>query len=886
MMSRELERRTVRLADYTPPAFSTEWVELDFDLEPERTTVTARQHCARRAGAPAPLVLDGENLELVRIAIDGVELGPEAYGLDETSLTLPEPPERFTLEITNRIRPAANTALEGLYISSGIFCTQCEAEGFRRITWFQDRPDVMTRFRVRIEAEKARYPELLSNGNPVERGDLPKGRHFACWDDPFPKPAYLFALVAGDLALLRDSFTTRSGRVVDLRIYSEHPLIDQCHHAMASLKKAMAWDEERYGLEYDLDLFMIVAVSDFNMGAMENKGLNIFNTSATLAHPDTATDADFVQVERIIAHEYFHNWTGNRVTCRDWFQLTLKEGLTVFRDQQFTSDMHSAAVKRIGDVTLLREGQFPEDAGPLAHPIRPAEYMEINNFYTRTVYEKGAEVIRMIHTLIGDVAFRRGMDLYFERHDGQAVTCEDFVGAMADASGRDFARFMRWYDQAGTPRVVASESWDESKGRYSLTLSQSTPPTPGQPEKLPLEIPIRMGLIDSTTGRPLPLQLTGENQPVGNERVLELGEAEATFTFENLPARPLPSLLRGFSAPVELDLDLSRAELARLLARDTDTFNRWEAGQRLLLDLMRGLLADHDAGRGLALDPVVVPALQSVLEDAAADPAFAARALALPSRNVLAQSLPVIDVEGVDAVATFLRRAIGQGLAPAWVRVLEAAGESHRESPAEGAPSTGAMGRRALKNTALAYLVWSGLDSAPPLAVAQYHEARNMTDRLAALKVLCDVQAEGFEALLTDFHTRYERAPLVINKWFALQANIEDARSVERVRRLLGHPAFTLANPNRVRSLVGMFAMGNLTGFHRRDGAGYRLLTETALELDRRNPQTASRLLQALGRWRRFDCARQALMRAELERILRAPGLSKDSYEVVTKSLG
>ncbi|HRY22727.1 MAG TPA: aminopeptidase N [Geminicoccaceae bacterium] len=886
MMSRAPERRTVRLADYAPPAFSTVRVELDFDLEPDRTTVTARQSFARRAGASAPLVLDGEGLELVRIAMDGAALAPEAYRLDATCLTLPDPPERFTLEITNRIAPAANTALEGLYISSGIFCTQCEAEGFRRITWFQDRPDVMTRFRVRIEAEKARYPHLLSNGNPIGQGDLPKGRHWALWDDPFPKPAYLFALVAGDLALLRDHFTTRSGRTVELRIYSEHELIDQCHHAMASLKKSMAWDEERYGLEYDLDLFMIVAVSDFNMGAMENKGLNIFNTSATLAHPTTATDADFVQVERIIAHEYFHNWTGNRVTCRDWFQLTLKEGLTVFRDQQFTSDMHSAAVKRIGDVTMLREGQFPEDAGPLAHPIRPAEYMEINNFYTRTVYEKGAEVIRMIHTLIGEEAFRRGMDLYFARHDGEAVTCEDFVACMAEASGRDFGRFMRWYDQAGTPRVVATDAWDAASGRYSLTLEQSTPPTPGQARKLPLEIPIRMGLIDRRTGDPMPLQLSGENRPEGDERVLELRQAKETFTFENVTSRPLPSLLRGFSAPVELTLDLGRAELATLLARDTDTFNRWEAGQRLLLDQMQGLLGDFRAGKELALDPVILPALQAVLDDAAGDPAFAARALALPSRNVLAQSLPVIDVEGVDAVATYLRRAIGQGLAAAWVRVLEAAGESHREAPAEVAPTTEAMGRRALKNTALAYLVWSGLDSAPPLAAAQYHEARNMTDRLAALKALCDVQAEPYEALLTDFHARFERSPLVINKWFALQATIEDARSVERVRRLLHHPAFTLANPNRVRSLVGMFATGNLTGFHRPDGAGYRLLTETALELDRKNPQTAARLLLTLGRWRRFDPARQTLMRAELERIAATPGLSKDAYEVVTKSLG
>ena len=879
------EQTVIRLSDYRPPAYRTVDVALTFALDPETTLVTCTQRFERMADAPTPLVLDGENLELRAIRLDGAPLPEGAYRLDATSLTLLDPPARFTLEIENRIHPKANTALEGLYVSSDIFCTQCEAEGFRRITWFQDRPDVMTRFRVRIEADEAAYPHLLSNGNPVGGGELDGGRHYALWDDPFPKPAYLFALVAGDLAMLEDHYTTRSGREVTLRIYSEPENIEQCHHAMVSLKKSMAWDEQRYGLEYDLDLFMIVAVSDFNMGAMENKGLNIFNTSATLAHPETATDADFVQVERIIAHEYFHNWTGNRVTCRDWFQLTLKEGLTVFRDQQFTADMHSAAVKRIGDVSLLREGQFLEDAGPLAHPIRPAEYMEINNFYTRTVYEKGAEVIRMIHTLIGEEAFRRGMDLYFERHDGKAVTCEDFVQAMADASGRDFSRFMRWYDQAGTPVLEVEDDFDPETRRYTLTIAQTTPPSPGQPKKQPFEIPIRIGLIDRESGSALPLRLEGENAAGGTERVLELRQDRQIFTFEDVERAPLPSLLRGFSAPVKLELPLDRADLAAMLAHDPDTFNRWEAGQRLLLDLMRELLRDHQSGRAMTLDPALTPALRKVLDDTAEDPAFAARVVTLPSRSLFAQGLSVIDVEGVDAVARFMRQALGHGLRDSWLAILESAGEPHLDPPSAVAPSTAAMARRQLKNTALAYLIWSGLETAPAVAAAQYKTARNMTDRMAALRALADIQAQGYEDLLEDFYNRFEKEPLVVNKWFALQALIEDDGSVERIDRLMHHPAFKLSNPNRVRALVGMFATGNLTGFHRRDGAGYRLLADTALELDARNPQIASRLLLPLGRWRRYDTTRGNLMQGELARIAETPGLSKDAYEVVSKSL-
>ncbi len=591
-MSKATSRDPVHLKDYRPPAYTTRDVHLLFELDPEATIVTSTQRIERNpkadAGA-AELVLFGEDQELLDLRLDGTPLPASRYRLEPDRLVLTGLPDSFELTVRSQHSPAANKRLMGLYLSNGIFCTQCEAEGFRRITYFQDRPDVMARFRVRIEADRKACPVLLSNGNPVDKGELANGRHWALWEDPFLKPAYLFALVAGDLACLEDSFTTRSGRTVQLRIYSEAANIDQCHHAMASLKKSMKWDEDAYGLEYDLDLFQIVAVNDFNFGAMENKGLNIFNTSATLAKRETATDADFMSVERIVAHEYFHNWTGDRVTCRDWFQLTLKEGLTVFRDQQFSADMHSAAVKRIGDVMLLRDGQFPEDAGPLAHPIRPDHYIEINNFYTRTVYEKGAEVIRMIHTLIGADAYRRGIDLYFERHDGEAVTCEDFVAAMADASGRDLSQFMRWYAQAGTPEIRVQRHHDPATQRYTLEVSQRTPPTPGQPEKLPLHIPLRLGLLGQD-GSELPLQLEGENEPKGTDRVLELKEPTQRFTFLGIEEEPVPSLLRDFSAPVKLDAGLSDDDLARLLAHDTDAFVRWDAGQTLALRALLRLI--------------------------------------------------------------------------------------------------------------------------------------------------------------------------------------------------------------------------------------------------------------------------------------------------------
>ncbi len=869
----------VRLADYRAPDYRVETVDLTFRLIPDATVVRARLHVVRQTAMPVgALRLAGEDLHLVDVAIDGEPLTEAQYRVEPDALVLVRPPERFTLETTVRIDPAANTKLMGLYLSNGVFCTQCEAEGFRRITYFLDRPDVLARYRVRLEAPKATAPVLLSNGNPVSSGSFGDGWHYATWEDPHPKPTYLFALVAGDLAVLEDSFRTLSGRDVKLAIYTEPAFVDQCHHAMASLKRAMKWDEERYGLEYDLDVFNIVAVSDFNMGAMENKGLNVFNTSATLARPDTATDADFVNVERIIAHEYFHNWTGNRITCRDWFQLTLKEGLTVYRDQEFTADHHSRAVKRIGDVASLREGQFTEDAGPLAHPIRPESYVEINNFYTRTVYEKGAEVIRMIETLIGPAAFAKGMALYVDRHDGQAVTCEDFVDAMAAVSGRDFEQFFRWYDQAGTPRVAVEATYDQQARRYTLTMRQSTPPTPGQPTKEPFHIPARLGLIGAS-GTALSLRLQGEDGPGAAERVLELTEAQQRFVFEDVPERPVPSLFRGFSAPVRIEAHLDDADLAHLLAHDTDGFAKWDAGQTLALRELLHLIEADRRGDDGRLSTRLIEAFAAVLDDPALEPAFKAQLVGLPSATYLGEQMTVIDVEAIAAARERAQRDIGRALADRWRRLVDV------NTDADHAITSEAMGKRRLKNTSLAYLAHGQPDEVQATVVAQAQHADNMTDQLAALAIVARRDWPERERVLAGFYDRWQHEPLVVNKWFAVQAMAERASAVEEVDALLRHPAFTLANPNRVRAVVGVFAGGNPLGFHRRDGAGYRLVADAVATLDRRNPQIAARLATTFNRWRRYDATRQRLMRAELERLAATEGLSRDLYEIVEKSL-
>ena len=872
----------VRLADYRPPDYLVDQVELRFRLEPADTAVEARLTMRRNPAVGEggrPLVLDGQELELIGLRLDGEPLGINRYRIEDDHLIVHDLPAAFTLESTVCIRPEANTALEGLYVSNGVFCTQCEPEGFRKITYFPDRPDVMARYRVRIEADQAAYPVLLANGNLVESGSLPGGRHVALWEDPFRKPSYLFALVAGRLARLEDTFTTRSGREVKLEIYTEPREIDKCAHAMASLKKAMRWDEERFGLEYDLDRFMIVAVSDFNFGAMENKGLNIFNTKFVLAKPETATDGDYLGVESVIAHEYFHNWTGNRVTCRDWFQLSLKEGLTVFRDQEFTADLQSRPVNRIADVRRLRASQFLEDAGPLAHPVRPDSYLEINNFYTTTVYEKGAEVIRMLHTLIGEAAFQRGMQIYFERHDGQAVTCEDFVAAMEAASGRDLSQFRRWYSQAGTPRLMVKGAHDPRARTFTLTVAQTTPPTPGQADKQPLHIPLALGLLD-LAGEPLPLRLEGEGTPAGISRVLELSEAEHRFTFTGVAERPVPSLLRGFSAPVILESDADDADRRFLMAHDPDPFVRWEAGQSYALQLMLDLIAEHRAGRALRLDEGLADAFATTLADPELDHAFLAQALILPSETYVAEQMAVIDVDGIHAIREFLRVALGKRLGDQWsetYRRLQSQ-EPYRFEAAQ-------VGRRTLKNLALAYLLAAGGDAGRTWCLAQFRGADNMTDTIAALGLLAESDLPERTEALADFYARWREEALVVDKWFALQAMAQRPDAIEVVTGLLGHEAFTLANPNRVRSLIGAFAQANPTGFHRPDGAGYAFVADHVLALDRRNPQVASRLAQPFGRWRRYDATRQDHMRGQLERILATEGLSRDVYEIAIKSL-
>ena len=855
----ESQAPVIRLRDYRPPAFLVDDVSLTFSLDPSAARVRAklrmRPNPARAGDGPHDLRLDGEGLKLHAAAIDGEPLAGNALTLDEAGLTVPAdrlPDGAFTWECDTEIAPRDNTALEGLYMSKGMYCTQCEAEGFRKITYYPDRPDVMATFRVRIEGE---LPVLLSNGNPTDAGE-----GWAEWHDPFPKPSYLFALVAGDLACVEDRFVTTSGRDVALRIYVRSGDEDRCAYAMDALKRSMRWDEAVYGREYDLDLFMIVAVDDFNMGAMENKGLNIFNSKYVLASPETATDADYKNIEAIIAHEYFHNWTGNRITCRDWFQLSLKEGLTVFRDQQFSADQRSAGVKRIEDVLRLRAQQFREDAGPLAHPVRPHEYIEINNFYTATVYEKGAEVIRMLHTLVGAETYRRALDLYFERHDGEACTIEDWLRVFEDASGRDLSRFSRWYEQAGTPRLAATESWDN--GRYALTLAQETPPTPGDSVKQPVVIPVAYGLLGQD----------GRELAAG---VLEFDEAERTFVFD-LPERPVPSLLRGFSAPVVLIREGEDADRPHLLAHDPDPFNRWEAGRSMALALVVRMSDDEAAD-----DPAFLDGMVAVARDADRDPAFAALALALPSEDEIIGH--VADAGRTpDPLAVYhARRALNARIAGALGPHLDAlyAGNA---VPGPYSPDAAAAGRRALRARALGLI--AARDPAAPEPARQYAQADNMTERMAALGVL--VAHDRAEGPLADFHGRWRRDPLVLDKWFAVQAQLTPPeQAVATIERLAGHPDFDWKNPNRLRSLIGTFAVANPAGFHAADGSGYRLLVDWLIRLDPVNPQTTARLATALGTWRRFDERRKAMMRGELERLAERDGLSRDTAEIVGRLL-
>jgi aminopeptidase N len=879
----------VRRLDYTPPSHAVDTIALRVELDPQRTIVTATLAVRRHASAPAgaPLWLDGEELALLSAEVDGAPVPPARLHPEPAGLRIDGLPEAFVLRTVVAIAPAANTALMGLFMSNGDFFTQCEAQGFRRITYFPDRPDVMARYEVELVADPARWPVLLSNGNLVESGALPDGRHRARWVDPFPKPSYLFALVAGNLVAQEARITTRSGREALLQVWVEPGNLDRTDHAMQSLIRSIRWDEQRFGLELDLDRFMIVAVADFNMGAMENKGLNVFNSKYVFAHPRIATDTDYANIEAIVAHEYFHNWTGNRVTCRDWFQLTLKEGLTVFRDQEFTADMLAAAapdeasarsaraVKRIHDVRLLRSLQFAEDAGPMAHPIRPDAYQEINNFYTVTIYEKGAEVIRMLQTLVGRDGFARGLALYFERHDGQAVTCEDFVAAIADANGRDLGAFRRWYAQAGTPRVRAEGRHDAATRTYVLTLSQSCPPSPDQPDKQPVHVPVAVGLIGAD-GRELA------------RATLELVEPSQRFVFDDIDPSPGPdgrrfvvaSLLRDFSAPVILEHAVDDDTLAFQLAHDDDAFNRWEASQRLAVSAILRTLGGEPVATAAA---ALVAALRRALGDATLDPALREQLLTMPSEGFVAEQLPVIDPVALRAARNTVRDALARGLAASLRATVEA---MRPDGPY--APDPRSAGRRGLRNAALALLVEAGIEGADTLADAQIARADNMTDRLGALGSLVQSGSPLREAALAAYATEFRDEPLAMDKWFMLQATMHrqhgDAPVLERVRALMTHPAFSMRNPNKVRALVIGFCGGNLAEFHAADGSGYRFWAEQVLALDALNPQVAARLARAADRWRKFDAPRQAALRAALEQVA-AGARSGDVLEVVGKSL-
>jgi aminopeptidase N len=891
---------TIYLKDYAPPAWLVDTVDLHVAIHQGHAEVRARLACRRNPqGGDGALVLNGEDLALQTLSLDGATLDPSRYSLADDTLTIAGPlPDAFVLETVVRIEPDTNTRLSGLYRSTDGYFTQCEAEGFRRITFFPDRPDVMARYTCTIEADRARFPQLLSNGNLAASGasEHDASRHWARWEDPFPKPAYLFALVAAKLDVLEDSFVTGSGRKVRLAIYVEPGKLDQCGQAMAALKKAMRWDEERFGLEMDLDHYMIVAVGDFNMGAMENKGLNIFNTKYVLARPDTATDADYQGIDRVVAHEYFHNWTGNRVTCRDWFQLSLKEGLTVFRDQEFGADTHSRAVTRIQDVRALRVGQFPEDAGPMAHPVRPASYAEINNFYTATVYNKGAEVVRMIHTLLGRAGFRAGMDLYFQRHDGQAVTCEDFVSAMQDASGVDLAQFRRWYARAGTPRLKAEGAWDAAARRYTLSLTQSLAGTAyeqrlreaGMPiDEGPLHLPVALGLV-LPDGTDAPLRLAGETAQQGATRVLPLTETRQTFVFEDIPAAPVASLLRDFSAPVQLDFEQTDAELAHLMAHDADAFNRWEAGQRLATRVLLAGIAAGGEGESWIPDDFVAACGRVLDAGLTHDPALAAEALVLPAEQVLAEDVAgrgeIIDPETIHRARVNLRRHLATQLRDRFEAVWRTL------APAEAyAPDGAQVGRRALRNLCLGYLAESDdayLRAAVlPRLLAQFGESGNMTDVIAALATLANLDLPERDTALAAFYAHWQDEALVVDKWLQVQATSRLPGTAARVRELMRHPAFDLKNPNKVYALVRSFCGANPRHFHAADGSGYQLAADVIIELQAINPQVASRLARSFDRWRQFDVVRQGHARTALEQIRACEGLAKDVAEVVGNAL-
>ncbi|EMS1061858.1 aminopeptidase N [Providencia stuartii] len=859
--------------DYQAPDYTISEIDLDFILDPAKTVVTAISQVKRLNPASSTLELHGEDLKLVSIEVDGQPWTD--YKEQDGKLILASLPEAFTLRIVNEISPEKNTALEGLYVSGDALCTQCEAEGFRHITYYQDRPDVLARYTTTITADKQRYPYLLSNGNRIAEGTLDDGRHWVKWQDPFPKPSYLFALVAGDFDVLRDTFVTRTGREVALELFVDKGNLDRAPWAMQSLKNAMKWDEDRFGLEYDLDIYMIVAVDFFNMGAMENKGLNVFNSKYVLAKNETATDKDYLNIESVIGHEYFHNWTGNRITCRDWFQLSLKEGLTVFRDQEFSSDLGSRSVNRINNVKVMRAAQFAEDASPMAHPIRPEKVIEMNNFYTLTVYEKGAEVIRMIHTLLGEEMFQAGMQLYIHRHDGSAATCDDFVQAMEDASNVDLSLFRRWYSQSGTPVLTVRDEYFPEKQQYVLHVSQMTPPTADQSEKQPLHIPLDIELYGED-GAVIPLQYLGSSV----NAVLNVTQASQTFTFDNVPSRPVPSLLREFSAPVKLDYPYSDEQLAFLMQYASNEFSRWDAAQQLIGNYVKINVANYQAGNALVLPEHVIDAFRAVLLNDTIDPALAALILTLPSENEMAEFFQTIDPDAIHHVANFIAHQLATAMADEFLAVYQSIKiDGYRVDHSD-------IAKRSLRNVCLQYIA-AGDDQAlaDKLVSEQFKLADNMTDSLAALTAASESQLPCLESLMTAFDERWHHDGLVMDKWFTLQGTSPAPDVLQKVRSLLNHRSFSMSNPNRVRSLVGAFTSGNPSAFHAKDGSGYQFLYEILVDLNTRNPQVASRLIEPLIRLKRFDDKRQGLMRNTLEQLKALDNLSGDLFEKVTKAL-
>ncbi|MFZ6798334.1 aminopeptidase N [Undibacterium sp. Di24W] len=880
---------TIYRKDYIAPGFWVDTVEMGFDLHPLRTHVATRITMRRNhESAEKDLVLFGEDIKLLQLRMNDVNLKKSSYTLTKERLVISNAPDQVTLEIETAIAADKNTTMSGLYVSNGNFFTQCEAEGFRKITFFPDRPDVMASYTVMLRGDKKLYPVLLSNGNLIEQGDLGDGRHYAKWEDPFKKPSYLFALVAGKLVCQEENYKLKSGRKVLLQVWVEQGNLDKTQHAMDSLKNSIRWDEERFGLELDLDRFMIVATSDFNMGAMENKGLNIFNTKYVLANSRVATDSDYAGIESVVGHEYFHNWTGNRVTCRDWFQLSLKEGLTVFRDQEFSGDLvgneTGRAVKRIEDVRVLRQLQFSEDAGPMAHPVRPDSFVEINNFYTVTVYEKGSEVVRMYYTLLGHDGFRKGMDLYFERHDGQAVTCDDFRAAMADANGRDLKQFERWYSQAGTPRVRAESSYNAEAQTYTLTLSQSCPKTAGQAKKLPFHIPVAVGLIDAE-GKDIAFQLQNEST-ISTTKILELKEAQQSFVFTHIGSEVTPSILRNFSAPVILEFDYSDEQLAHLLAHDSDPFCRWEAGQRLAMRRLLKLVSSVQRGETLSLDDLFINALRKTLNDQNLDPAFRELVLTLPSEVMMAEDMATADPDSIHTARQFVRSTLAQHLKADLLQAYQ-----DNLTPGKYSPDAQSAGKRALKNCALAYLVEWPDTATYALAHTQYQEAENMTDRIAALSAMLHCSSALDKAhsktrkqVLAHFYKEFESEALVVDKWFTLQATAPTT-DVEQVRALMLHKAFSMSNPNRARSLIFAFCNANPARFHAADGSGYALWADCVIALNKLNPQVAARLSRSMDRWTKYPKANQELMKAALQKVAATKNLSKDVLEVVTKAL-